>query len=401
MHAAARRWLVVFAILGLLTSGASTYVHYRLLQDRGYTSFCDVSGTVSCTEAYLSRYGSFGGVPVALLGFFFFVLALALAWLAVKGGSETRDNAMGYLFALATIGLAIVLYLAYAAFFILKAVCLLCVGTYVAVAGLFLISGTVMDYPMTTVPRRFGRDLRRLVSSPAALAIAIVFLFGAATSIAFFPRESAETQVPTVANAQAQQQAGAQSEFERWYFAQPIVDAGVPMEGAKVLVVKFNDFMCPACGQSYREYKPIFAKYQASHPGAVRLVTKDYPLDPECNFNTPNGQHHASCEAAAAVRMAAAHGKGEAMAEWLYSNQTTLTPQTVKQAAATVGGVADFDAQYQHVLQAIKADVAAGGAVNVRSTPTFIINGRLLSGALPPQFFDQAIGIELQRAGVK
>lgn len=400
MHATARRWLLVFAAVGLLMSGTSTYVHYRLLQDRSYTSFCDVSGTVSCTEAYLSRYGSFAGVPVAWLGFLFFALALVLAWLAVASRSETRENATGYLFALSTAGLAVVLYLAYAAFFVLKAVCLLCLGTYVAVIGLFLISGTIMDYPMTTVPRRLARDLRRLVTTPAALAVAIVFLFGAATSIAFFPREGTGAQAPTVANAQAQQQAGAQSEFERWYFSQPMVDVGVPMEGAKVLVVKFNDYLCPACGQSYREYKSIFAKYEASNPGAVRLVTKDYPLDPECNFNTPNGPHQAACEAAAAVRMAGAHGKADAMAEWLYSNQPSLTPQSVKQAAATVGGVNDFDAQYPRVLQAVKADVAAGGAVNVRSTPTFVINGRMLSGALPPQFFDQAIALELKRAGV-
>lgn len=399
MHAAARRWLIVFACLGLLTTGASTYVHYRLLQDRGYTSFCDVSGTVSCTEAYLSRYGSFAGVPVALLGFLFFVLATVLAWLAVSARTETRENATGYLFALSTLGLAMVLYLAYAAFFVLKAICLLCVGTYVAVVGLFLIAGNIMDYPMTTVPRRFARDLRRLGTSPAGLAVALAFLFGAATSIAFFPREGSEAQAPTVANARAQQQAEGQSEFERWYFAQPIVDAGVPMEGAKVLVVKFNDYLCPACGQSYRDYKGIFAKYQASNPGEVRLVTKDYPLDPECNFNTPNGQHQAACEAAAAVRLAGAHGKAEAMAEWLYANQAGLTPQSVKEAAATVGGVTDFDAQYPRVLQGIKADVAAGGAVNVRSTPTFIINGRLVSGMLPAQFFDQAIALELKRAG--
>ena len=30
----------------------------------------------------------------------------------------------------------------------------------------------------------------------------------------------------------------------------------------------------------------------------------------------------------------------------------------------------------------------------------FIINGRLISGALPAQYFDQAIALELKRAGV-
>jgi hypothetical protein len=47
MHTTARRWLLIFAVLGLVTSGTSTYVHYQLLHDRTYTSFCDVNSTVS------------------------------------------------------------------------------------------------------------------------------------------------------------------------------------------------------------------------------------------------------------------------------------------------------------------------------------------------------------------
>ena len=54
-----RTLLMAFAALGLAASSTSSYVHYQLLTDPGYTSFCDVNATVSCTQAYLSRYGSF------------------------------------------------------------------------------------------------------------------------------------------------------------------------------------------------------------------------------------------------------------------------------------------------------------------------------------------------------
>ena len=57
----ARTLLVLFALLGLGSSLTSTYVHYNLLQNPSYSSFCDVSATVSCTQAYLSRYGSLFG----------------------------------------------------------------------------------------------------------------------------------------------------------------------------------------------------------------------------------------------------------------------------------------------------------------------------------------------------
>ena len=42
-----------------------------------------------------------------------------------------------------------------------------------------------------------------------------------------------------------------------------------------------------------------------------------------------------------------------------------------------------------------------GRQLAVKSTPTFFINGVKIEGGLPPQYFDQAIGIELQRAASK
>lgn len=50
--------LLLFSLLGLGASLTSTYVHYNLLIDRSFSSFCDVNATVSCTQAYLSSYRS-------------------------------------------------------------------------------------------------------------------------------------------------------------------------------------------------------------------------------------------------------------------------------------------------------------------------------------------------------
>jgi hypothetical protein len=46
------------------------------------------------------------------------------------------------------------------------------------------------------------------------------------------------------------------SEFQRWYQSQPRVPLIVPADGAKVLVVKFNDFQCPPCRNSHCDDKP-------------------------------------------------------------------------------------------------------------------------------------------------
>jgi len=231
----------------------------------------------------------------------------------------------------------------------------------------------------------------------------VLFFAGAATTLAFFPRESAGTTAAAGGQAAAaapQPTETQKSEFERWYSSQPRVPLIVPAEGAKVLVVKFNDYQCPACGQSYTQYKPIFQKYETAQPGAVKLVTKDYPLNRECNDSVGQTIHPAACDAAVAVRLMPS-GKREAMEEWLYSHQPTMSSPSVRQAAKDIGQVADFDVKYQPTLALVRGDVALGKQLQIRSTPTFFINGVKIEGGLPPQYFDQAIAIELQRAAPK
>ena len=181
----------------------------------------------------------------------------------------------------------------------------------------------------------------------------------------------------------------------------PRVPLIVPKEGAKVLVVKFNDFQCPACGQSYLQYKPILAKYEASNPGAVRMVLKDYPLNRDCNDSVMQTIHPAACDAAVAVRLARPRNRTEAMEEWLYTHQTTMTSPAVRQAARDVAGITDFETQYASTVTSIKADAALGKQLVIRSTPTFFINGVKVEGMWAPQFFDQAIAFELKRAETK
>jgi protein-disulfide isomerase len=251
-----------------------------------------------------------------------------------------------------------------------------------------------------------------LIRTPAALTAAVGFMAAAALAIVFFPSEpisasAAASSAPATAGTSTAPappplppQTPAVKQLEDYLATQPRVPLLVPGTGASVVIVKFNDYQCPPCRQTYENYKGILAKYRTSHPGAVRFVTKDFPLDPECNFNAPNGAHLAACEAAVAVRLAEKQNRREAMEDWLFANQPQLTPDLVKEGARTVGGVnvSDFNAQYPKVLPLVKADIASGGALGVRSTPTFFINGRLIKGGLPPQFFDAAVAYELKQA---
>jgi protein-disulfide isomerase len=170
------------------------------------------------------------------------------------------------------------------------------------------------------------------------------------------------------------------------------VNVPVAANGAQVLIVKFNDYQCPSCRQTYMEYKGILAKYQ-NNP-KVRFVTMDFPLDSECNTA---GIHASACEAAAAVRMAKAKGKGPEMEEYLFSNQEKFTPTFIKDAVKQVAGVTDFDAEYPKVLEQVKADAALGRQLDVQATPTFFINGLKINGGFRPVFFEAVIEHELKK----
>lgn len=399
MSRTAARLVLVCALVGLGASLASAVTHYRMLADPTYTSFCDVSATWSCTEAYGSRYGAFQGVPVAVVGAIWFAFATLLAVAGMTARQEIRESVSGYLFAGSTLALAVVLYLGYASFMILGVKCPLCLVTYAAVIGLFLVSGAATSLSMLSLPRRALHDVKVLVASPLALVLAVLWLGGGAATVAFFPREAATPAEAAAAEAAAVPVSQDQrSELERHMATSERVPLAIPTDGAKVVVVKFNDYQCPACGQSYLAYKPVLAKYAASHPGQVKVVVKDYPLNVDCNSAVRTQFHTAACDAAVAVRLARAKGRAEALEDWLFTHQKEMTAASVREAVREIGQVADFDARREATLALVKGDVALGQQLKVTSTPTFFINGVRVDGAWAAQFFDQAIAYELKHA---
>ncbi len=396
------------AVVGLVAAAGSSYMHYQLVNDPTYTSFCDVSETVSCTQLYQSRYGSIAGIPVALGGVFWFGVVLLLAFAQAKGPSTTWENVSAYFLVWSTVGLSVAMYMAYASFVVLGTFCILCGIVYVAVIGIFLLSGGNTSTPLLSLPMAVVRDMRLLVRRPVGLLVTVGFVGGVAALAMSFPEPRSLSGLPPGLSPGADSialppaSADERTEFEKYWAEQPQVDLGVETEDADVIVFKFNDFQCPACASTQLAYAPIFQKYRSSHPGSVRLVLLDFPLDPSCNDESPNGPHASGCAAAVAARLAREVGDeaGERMERWLYSNQETMTPDTIGMALDEIAGI-DPDrmaARYDDVIQEVRSDIAVGAALPVEATPTYIVNGVLIKGGLSPQFFDQAIAFELERA---
>src|SRR5688572_13908629 len=168
MKAHARSLIIALAAVALAASLAALYVHYRTIQDPAYSSFCDVNETVSCQALYQSEYGSVAGVPVAAGGAIWAGLVLILAFGGMRQrNSELAGRVGGYLFVLATIGLAAVFYFAYASFFVLGQACPLCIAVYVSVASIFIVSAATAT-SLAAIPQHLTRDITAVTRSQMA-----------------------------------------------------------------------------------------------------------------------------------------------------------------------------------------------------------------------------------------
>ena len=401
---------LVCVLVGLTASIAAVVVHYQILTTPDYASFCDVNATFSCTPAYRSEYGRLFGAPVAILGAGYFAALLVLMALGRR-----LDALASYLLVAALVGLAVVLYLAWATIFVLGTLCPLCLATYAAVVGLFFIAGAAASIPVIDVPDRFSRDIRRFTANPLALVAALVIAGATVASAAFFPKDPQVAALAGASSAAASPEAARAAAAAQLAAAPPLTDDqkaqvraqfdGAPRmivpadaEGAAVVVVKFNDYQCPPCRQTFELYLPLWEKWDAQAPGKVKHITRDFPLEGECNASAPMGQHQAACEAAAGVRMARTVGKADAFEHWLFANQPSLTPASVKAGLAEVAGITDFDARYAEVLPAVKSDTALGASLGVQSTPTFFINGVRIPGGMDPRVLDYLLEYEIGKA---
>ena len=402
MTSRSRYALIVFAALGLVASCAALYVHYRLITDPSYSSFCDVNETVSCQQVFKSQYGTIAGIPVAAGGAIWSALVLMLsAWGMRKPKTDMASRAAGYTFILSTIGLAAIFYLAYASFFVLHHVCPLCMTMYVSVIGIFFVSAGAAG-PLGSLASGLGADFSGVVRSPAAVALIAVWVAASAGLVLLFPHEQtvSEATASTAPALPVETLAPDQLvELHAWLDRQPRIPEAMPTQDAKVLLIKFNDYQCPTCRQTWILYKDIIAKYEKEYPRVFRFETHDFPLEPECGAG---GVHTAACEEAVAVRLAREKNLDKQLEATLFDRQSfSLTRDDVKTALKEVTHIdsGEYDARYAKVLEDVKADSQLGQKLGVTGTPTFFLNGIKL-GLLRPAAFDAMIAYELKKAGV-
>jgi len=138
---------------------------------------------------------------------------------------------------------------------------------------------------------------------------------------------------------------------------------------ATVTVVEFTDFQCSACGGMY----PIVEDVLKSYGNRVHFVMRNFPL---------TTAHPNAFNAAQAAEAAKAQGKFWEYIDLLFKNQTALEVDSLKKYATQVGlDRKRFDTEFDSgkYEQIVRKDIEEGEAYGIDSTPTFFINGIVLT----------------------
>lgn len=138
-------------------------------------------------------------------------------------------------------------------------------------------------------------------------------------------------------------------------------------KNAKVTIVEFSDFQCPFS----QKFHPIYMEAIKSYPKGINYILKDYPLP----FH-PNAK-----PAAKAALAAKEQGKYWEMVEALFANGANLSEDKYKELAGNIGlnvdkFTKDLKEKNAEWDKLIEEDMKQGGAIDVRGTPTFYINGK-------------------------
>lgn len=156
--------------------------------------------------------------------------------------------------------------------------------------------------------------------------------------------------------------------------ASDLISADSPSTGpenAKVTIVEFSDFECPACGLAHPAVREILAK----NKDKVRFVYRNFPLP----------QHQYAQKAAEAALAAGAQGKYWEMHDLLFTNQTKLKFEDLNKYALQLKlkDLSKFTGELQSgkYADAVQKDVAAGNKIGINATPTFFINGLKMTDA--------------------
>jgi uncharacterized membrane protein/thiol-disulfide isomerase/thioredoxin len=374
------RWpriLSFFSGIGMMAASFLTIQHFYLAnypENIFEGSFCDISAFFNCDSSAFSMVSAVLGVP---LGFFGLIVG-ALVALGVLFPSESFERTNSFIAFFNILG--VIALFAYSVF-IVKSLCLLCTGFYVfSLLSFFL-------FCKFGIGRGKGISLIRFFqpSFKMLVTFACITALGAYGMILYHDAKKdaqAAVTLRIITQFRALPEVGNPSIISPYW----TVRSTEYFEDAPIQVIEFSDFLCPDCLFLTQE----FDKLKEEFAGKINISFQFFPLEGRCNpVALEKDIHPGACELA----YIAAYDPAQFVAihDEIFVNFNAARRPEWRQELAVKYGVEQ--ALSDPVTHDIVKSIANTGmeyektsekfSYGIRSTPTMIINGRMIIGTLP------------------
>jgi len=336
-------------------------------------SFCDISAFFNCDNSAFSAIAQIMGIPIGYFG----LIVGTLVALGAVFPSDKFERTNAFISFLNVLGV-IVLFV-YSVFF-LGSMCLFCAGFYIfAVLSfvLFWLYGKGQD-KSRLFSKFFQPSLKILVAAACITALGVYGMIQYHDA-----RRDAQAAValrivkqfrdlPLVGNPS----------FISPYWTVRSTDN---FEDAPIQLIEYSDFLCSDClffTQQLDRLKEEFA-------GKINIAFQFFPLDSQCNAVVEKNLYPGSCE----LSYIAAYDPARFIEihDEIFANfNNARNPEWRQELARRYGAEeALSDPVTQDIVQTIintgmeYAKTSDRYAYGIRSTPTMIINGRMIIGTLP------------------
>lgn len=162
-------------------------------------------------------------------------------------------------------------------------------------------------------------------------------------------------------------------------------------ENAKVTIVEYADFQCPAC----RAYFPVVDELLKQYPNDVRLVYRHFPL---------KTIHYAAVESSRVAEAAGLQGKFWEAYEMIYNRQDEWANNPKSEVFNEIAKDLNLDMEKfqsdrssKEVADRVERDYNSAISINLNSTPTFYMNNVKISNPSSLDEFMKLVDAELSK----
>lgn len=388
------KYLFINVLLGIIGVGVSIYsiIHHIELKAAGVTdAACNINQTISCDAVAGSQYSEILGIPLGAFGLAYFLSIFLLSMMVFKSESNRESN-ISALATLTFIGGLVSIVLASISFFAVKALCLTCLAVYILTLG--LVAGTIFAIKNKELKYSLKASTNGLTTA-AIISAAVLIGYSQLA-----PGPDPSTHPNFVQDDSKNAESAPQLSTEVYNLPVNMTaysgygeDFRKGSDQAKVTIVEFADFECPACSRVSTTMNDIAKKYGPK----VNIVFKNYPLDKSCNDGIQSDFHKHACRLAILARCAGERGKFWQYHDLAFQSQKDLAAGVPEKIARSVGLSSEEIKQClsnKGMVDKIKDDILLGNQAKVQGTPSIYINGRKFLGN--PNFYSLSLEIEKQ-----